>query len=135
MNHDASPGGRRAVFGRFLVAGALNTLFGLAVYAAAVTLGLPVWAALLAANAAGLGFNFVTTGGYAFRQLALSRWPRFAATYVGLYLLNWAGVGLLGRLGLGPIAAQSWLTLPMALGSFWALSTWVFAPGRGDRMA
>ena len=134
MNPDVAPHDRRAVFARFLVAGAVNTGFGLAVYAAAVTLGLPVWAALLAANAAGLGFNFVTTGGYAFRQLALSRWPRFAATYVGLYLLNWGAVGLLGRLGLGPIVAQAWLTLPMALLSFWCMSAWVFAAG-GDRPA
>lgn len=134
MSLDAGPGDRRVVFARFLVAGAVNTGFGLAVYAATITLSLPVWAALLAANVAGLGFNFVTTGGYAFRQLALSRWPRFAATYAGLYLLNWAAVSLLGRMGMGPIVGQAWLTLPMALLSFWCMSVWVFAPAR-DRPA
>ena len=60
--------GRRQIL-RFIVAGAINTLFGFAVYSAAVLAGLPVWSALLVGNVAGVGFNFVTIGGYVFGVL------------------------------------------------------------------
>lgn len=135
MNPTTNHCGHRAVFARFLLAGAVNTLFGLGVYAIAVSAGMPVWAALLTANLMGLGFNFLTTGGYAFRSAALSRWPRFAVSYLGLYLLNWGAASMLVHRGFGPIAAQAILTIPVAVASYLVLSIWVFPPNRGDRAA
>jgi len=119
---------------RFIAAGALNSVFGFAVYSAAILWGVPVWAALLVANVAGLGFNFVTTGGYAFRSLQLSRFPRFAAAYLGLYLLNWGLIHELQAWVSGAIMAQALLTLPLAALSYLVLSKLVFdvrvgAPG------
>lgn len=111
---------------RFIAAGALNTLFGFAIYSAAILWGLPVWTALLVANVAGLGFNFVTTGGYAFRSLLLSRFPRFAAAYLGLYLLNWGLIHGLQSWISGAIMAQALLTLPLAALSYLVLSRLVF---------
>ena len=55
-------------FVRFLLAGMVNTLFGLAVFAGTTRVGLAPWAALLAGMLAGIAFNFVTLGGYAFRD-------------------------------------------------------------------
>ena len=115
-------------FLRFLAAGALNTLFGFAIYSAAILLGMPVWAALLVANVAGIGFNFLTTGGYAFRSLLLSRLPRFAMAYLGLYLLNWGLIHWLQPWVLGAIEAQALLALPLALLSYAIMVRLVFAP-------
>ena len=117
-----------------MAAGALNTLFGFTVYSAAILWGLPVWAALLVANVVGGGFNFVTTGGYAFRSLLLSRFPRFVAAYVGLYLLNWALIQGLQAWVSDAIVAQLLLMLPLAALSYLVLSKLVFdvrvgAPG------
>jgi putative flippase GtrA len=111
---------------RFLAAGALNSLFGLAIYSLAILCGAPLWGALLASNLTGLGFNFVTTGGYAFRSLLLSRFPRFAAAYTSLYLVNLLLLAALTRLLVSALLAQAVLVVPMALLSFWLLSTHVF---------
>lgn len=121
-----APGRHR--FLRFIAAGALNTLFGFAIYGSAILLGAPVWAALLVANIAGVGFNFVTTGGYAFRSLLLSRFPRFASAYLGLYLLNWILIEWLRVWVPNAIAAQALLTVPLALLSYVVMARLVFAP-------
>jgi putative flippase GtrA len=118
----------RKRFVRFLAAGALNTLFGFAVYSVSILLGSPVWTALLIANIAGVAFNFVTTGGYAFRSLLMRRFPRFAAAYLGLYLLNWKLIDWLANWVPGAIVAQAILTVPLALVSYFVMARFVFAP-------
>ena len=112
------------------MAGAVNTLFGFAVYSGAIVVGIPVWAALLVANATGIVFNFVTTGGYAFRERAASRFPRFCAAYLLVYLVNWALLAQLGAWVPGAIAAQALLTAPMAVLSYLIMARFVFAPAK-----
>lgn len=114
-------------FARFIAASVLNTLFGFAVYSGVILLGAPVWAALAAGNAAGVFFNFVTTGGYVFRSLILSRFPAFASVYGVMFLSNWFLIHWLSDLVPGPIAAQAVLTAPMALVSYLLLKKLVFA--------
>lgn len=126
MMTSAAPDRHR--FMRFIAAGALNTLFGFAIYSATILMGVPVWAALMAATATGVGFNFLTTGGYAFRSLLLSRFPRFAVAYVGLYLLNWKLIDLLQVWVSGAIVAQALLTVPLAVLSYVIMARLVFAP-------
>jgi putative flippase GtrA len=113
-------------FIRFLAAGALNTLFGFAIYSIAILSGLRVWAALLIANISGIAFNFLTIGGYAFRSLLISRFPRFTAAYLALYLINWAAIDWLARWVPGAIVAQAILTVPLALFSYLVMSRFVF---------
>jgi putative flippase GtrA len=115
-------------FLRFVASGALNTLFGFAIYSVAILMGVPVWAALLVASASGVGFNFLTIGGYAFRSLLLSRFPRFAAAYIGLYLLNWKLIAWLQTWVSSAIVAQALLTLPLALLSYLIMARLVFVP-------
>jgi putative flippase GtrA len=115
-------------FIRFLIAGGLNTLFGFAVYSGAILMGAPVWAGLLIANVTGIVFNFMTTGGYAFRSRVLSRFPRFAGAYLLIYLVNWALIRGLRIWVPDAIVAQAILTLPMALLSYFIMARWVFAP-------
>jgi putative flippase GtrA len=92
---------------RFGVAGAINTVAGFAIYSVLVLLGLPPFAALLAATVSGVFFNFLTYGGLAFRALDAHRLPRFIVAYAVIYFFNLALLeGLRAGTGLGPIAAQ-----------------------------
>jgi putative flippase GtrA len=99
---------------RFVVAGAVNTAFGFVVYSAAILATAPVWGALLAGVVAGLGFNYVTIGGYAFRQLSWRNFPRFVLCYAAVYLTNLGCIELLSRKGTGVILAQALITIPLA---------------------
>jgi putative flippase GtrA len=119
---------RHAQLLRFLLVGGLNTLFGMAVYGLAIVCRLPVWGALILGNAAGIVFNFLTTGGWVFRRLSWARFRRFVACYGLLYGLNLALVTGLRHWVPGAITAQALLTLPMALLSYGLLSRFVFRP-------
>ena len=111
---------------RFVIAGVVNTLFGLAVFALLVRFGMAVWAALLTTWLSGLAFNFLSHGKYVFRQLELRRLPAFALSYITLIITNLAGIGFLERFLPGPIWAQTVLCFPMAAMSYLLLSRWVF---------
>lgn len=126
------PGELRTV-ARFLIAGGVNTLFGLAVYAAAVWLGAPVWLALLVSMILGTAFNFFSIGGYAFRDLARQRLPRFVSAYLMLYGLNLALLRVIRPWVEEPILAQCLLAPLVAGVSYLTMSRWVFRtrPPRG----
>lgn len=114
-------------FTRFLLAGAVNTVFGFAVYVSSILAGTSVWIALLIANIAGVAFNFFTTGRYVFRSLLLSRFPRFVFTYLIVYIVNlqlihWLLIWVPGR-----ITSQAILTLPMALMSYLLMKRFVYS--------
>jgi len=111
---------------RFLLAGVANTVFGLIVYAATVHVGLAIWLALLAGLLAGLAFNFVTLGGYAFRDLSMKRLPRFVCCYGATYLVNLGALHLLRSFIVDAIVCQVILTPPMAIFSYFCLSRFVF---------
>ena len=111
---------------RFLVAGGLNTLFGFAVYSAAILMGAPIWLALLVGMLAGTGFNFITTGGYVFRDLSLSRFPRFVICYLFIYLVNLGLIGLLSTWLGNPILSQAAITIPMAFLAYLIMARFVF---------
>lgn len=117
-------------FLRFLLAGGLNTLFGFAVYAVAVLAGLPVWLAMLVGTVAGVAFNFVTLGGYAFRDLSARRLPRFMLGYACVYGVNLAAFGLVHRRVANPVACQVLLVVPVALFSYLVMSRFVFRKRR-----
>jgi putative flippase GtrA len=105
----ADPGHRARIAEvvRFGVAGAVNTAFGFGVYSGLVLLGLPAFLSLLIATIAGVFFNFLTFGAFAFRQFDARRLPRFLGAYGLIYLFNLALLeGLRAATGLGPIYAQ-----------------------------
>ena len=113
-------------FIRFLLAGSLNTIFGFIIYSLAISLGLPIWGSLLGANIAGVAFNFLTTGYYAFRSLLFAHFSRFAAAYTCIYLSNCLLISILIRWGLAPMLAQAILTPGMVLFSYFLLTKFVF---------
>ena len=112
---------------RYVLAGGVNAAFGFAMYSLAILAGFPVWSALIAANVAGVAFNFVTMGRYVFRNLVLARFPRFAACYLFVYFVNLAAVEQLSTWVPGKIVGQAILTVPMALLSYFLLKRFVFA--------
>ena len=111
---------------RFLLAGAANTAFGLAIYALFSVLGVAPWAALLCGTVAGIGFNFVTLGGYAFRDLSWRRLPRFVGAYALAYLVNLGALHAFQPLVGNAIWRQVLLTPFMALFSYVCMSRFVF---------
>jgi putative flippase GtrA len=115
-----------STFLRFLVAGAINTLFGFLIYCGAILFGFYVWQALLAGMLLGIGFNFLTTGGYAFRDISVHRFIRFCAAYFLIYVINLALVILLKQWISNTIAIQAVMTIPMALGSYVLMAKFVF---------
>lgn len=121
---------RGNIFMRFLVAGAVNTLFGFVVYSLTILAGAAVWLALLAGILAGVAFNFVTTGGYVFRDLSPRRFPRFLLAYLLIYLVNLGLITLLSPWISNVILAQAIVTLPMALASYLLMARFVFRAPR-----
>jgi putative flippase GtrA len=117
---------------RFVLAGAANTVFGFVVYSAAILAGVPVWGAILAGVLAGLVFNYVTIGGYAFRQLSWRNFPKFVLSYAVVYLVNLGLIELLSRKALGVIQAQALVTIPLAVMSYLMMRFLVFT---GDQAA
>jgi len=115
---------KRAV--RFLLVGMLNSAFGLSVFCAIVWIGQGTVIALLAGNAAGLVFNFLTTGGLVFRTLALHRLSKFAACYASMLLINYGLLEVLTPLVNNKIVAQAILTFPMAALSYAIMTHWVY---------
>jgi putative flippase GtrA len=116
---------------RFGLAGAVNTVFGFGVYSGLVLLGLPVSLALLIATIAGVFFNFLTFGGFAFRKLEARRLPRFLVAYSLIYLFNLALLeGLRSLTGLGPIVAQLACLVVVAPTAYLVLRAKVFQEAR-----
>jgi putative flippase GtrA len=113
-------------FVRFLIAGGVNTLFGLLVYSIAITLSFEVWQALLVGVLAGVVFNFLTTGGYVFRDLTPTRFLRFTVVYLLVYFVNLGLFIFLSRWLNSAIWIQTILTIPMAFGSYLLMSRFVF---------
>lgn len=111
---------------RFVLAGVANTAFGFLVYSAAILAAAPVWAALLAGVLAGVVFNYVTIGGYAFRQLSWRNFPWFILCYAAVYLTNLGLIELLSRRGMGVIVAQALVTVPLAALSYLMMRFMVF---------
>jgi putative flippase GtrA len=116
-----------ATFIRFVVAGLVNTMFGWVVYSACVLWGAQPWIALITSTVVGIAFNFVSLGGYAFRDFSLERLPRFVISYIAIYLINLVCLRGVYHWITSPIFAQLILTPPMALLSYLLLSRLVFA--------
>lgn len=111
---------------RFLIAGGLNTLFGFAVYSICIMAGLVVWLALLAGMLSGTVFNFFTTGGYVFRQLSLTLFPRFVTCYLLIYGINLMLIEFISLWFNSKILSQAIITFPLALLSYFLMARFVF---------
>lgn len=108
----------------YLIAGGINTLFGYAMYSAIVLLGMAPHVAVILGGAAGVLFNFFTTGAV-FRSRDIRRLPRFLLVYAAMLGLNVFLLDRLMRAGLGPLLAQA-VVLPIFALTFLAMRRFVF---------
>lgn len=113
---------------RFILAGAINTAFGIAIYPLLMWVIVPLRAhymiALLIAQALGLCFGFATHKLGVFRtpaDRAVREFGAFAGFYLFNYAANWAILPLLVEgARIPPVIAQSGFTLVLVAGSwFW----------------
>lgn len=118
---------------RFLIAGVVNTVFGFAVYSVCILAGLSLWLALVIGTITGTTFNFFTTGGYVFRQLAISRVPRFLLCYTLIYAVNLQLLQWVTELLNDKILSQAILVLPIAIFSYLLMARFVFFDVDGRR--
>ncbi|HSW83091.1 MAG TPA: GtrA family protein [Usitatibacter sp.] len=117
-------------FLKFLLVGALNTLFGYSVFAALVLAGVPPVPALVLTYVVGVLFNFMTTRRYVFSASAGGSLLRFIAAYVVIYFFNLGLYKAFEAVGAVPLVAQA-LCLPVvAVFSFLVFKFQVFRDPR-----
>ena len=104
---------------RFLVVGAINTIFSYIVYAILILAGAHYSLATLISTVLGIIFNFFTTGRIVFRNMDNKRFISFVLVYAFTYLVNilllrW----LIDGLAMEKLFAGALVTLPVALLSY-----------------
>jgi putative flippase GtrA len=117
-------------FLKFLVVGALNTLFGYSVFAGLVLAGVPPVPALVLTYVVGVLFNFMTTRRFVFSSSPRASLLRFIGAYVVIYFFNLGLYKLFELAGAVPLVAQA-LCLPVvAVFSFFLFKFQVFRDPR-----
>jgi putative flippase GtrA len=113
-------------FLRFLVVGAINTLFGYSVFAGLVLAGMPPVPALVLTYVVGVLFNFFTTRRFVFSRAPRASLLRFIGAYVVIYFFNLGLFKAFEMAGAPPLVAQA-LCLPVvAVFSFFLFKFQVF---------
>jgi putative flippase GtrA len=113
-------------FARFLAVGVLNTLFGLAVFAILILLGLSKGVALAIGWVLGVLFNFQTIGRLVFRSYRPRLLLRFSVGYLTMYIVNFVALNAFTSIGVEPIPAQAILTPFVAVLTFFVNRVLVF---------
>lgn len=75
----------------------------------------------------GIAFNFVTIGGYVFREFSLGRSPRFVMCYLLIYFINLLSLTIITIWVSDKILAQAIVTIPSAFLSYYSLNRFVFS--------
>ncbi len=123
----------RLTFVRFLLVGAINTLFGYGLFYVFLCADFKPTAALAIATVIGVSFNFFTTGGIVFESAEGARLWRFGAVYGAVFVANAWLLEAASSLGLAAAPAQALLAPPCVLLSYALNRTFVFADTRGVR--
>ena len=110
---------------RFLKVGALNTLFGYALYALLVAIGLQMFVAQIVGTMIAVAFNYVTYSRHVFTSAAASR-LRFVLSYGLNYLVSLAALALAAIVIPSPYLAGLMATLAAAAINFIMLRRFVF---------
>jgi len=114
-------------FIKFLIVGAINTLFGFGVYSACIFFDSPVPIALLISMILGTLFNFFSTGRYVFNQYSLYFLPRFLICYLFIYILNISLFEVIFSKINNKIYTQAILVLPLAVLSYFLMNKFAFS--------
>lgn len=114
-------------FALFLGAGALNTLFGFATFAALLRAGTGNDLAVVLGTLAGIAFNFKTFGAV-FAAQGYGRLPWFVGVYAAFALANVALLRLATGAGLNPYLGEAAVIAVITPLSFLAMRRLVFPP-------
>lgn len=106
----------------FILIGVVNTIFGFAMYALLVLVGVPPQPALAIAFIIGVIWNFWTHARFVFDNTGLGKLPAYALCYVAVYAFNSFTLGLALSNGIGPLLAQAILAPFAAVLSFFLIS-------------
>lgn len=115
-------------FVKFLAVGALNTVFGYAVFAGLILAGVRPILSLAITYVVGVLFNFVTTGRFVFDHSHLSGLLRFVGAYMVIFGLNVGLYQILSAVGASPLLAQAICVPIVAIFSFFLFKFHVFKP-------
>jgi len=110
----------------FLFVGGVNTVFGYAVYAGFVYLGVSYPLAILFSTILGVLFNFKSIGYYVFNVNRNSSMPKFILVYSFIYSLNVLIVGVLNRYGFDLYLSGIAAIIPASIFSFILNKYYVF---------
>jgi putative flippase GtrA len=113
-------------FLRFLVVGAVNTLFSYAVYAAMLFVGLSYVYANFIALITGILFSFRTQGTYVFRSREKNLFGRFVLCWAVIYVANIFFIKLMMQIGFDAYVAGALALPPIVLLSYYAQKLLVF---------
>lgn len=113
-------------FVRFLMIGAVNTIFGYSIFALFIFFGLHYALASLLATILGVLFNFKTTGRWVFNNRKSSLLGKFFLVYAIVYGCNVGLLKILDEFSVGMYAAGGVVLLPMALLSYVLNKRFVF---------
>lgn len=113
-------------FVRFLFAGGLNTLFGLAIYSLLALSNWATWLVLIVAQVAATIFSFITTGGIVFQDMRVNVIPRFIISYSLIFIIYLILIQSLSPVCGGRIWAMVIVVAPMAGFTYFIQSHFVF---------
>ncbi|HIE88243.1 MAG TPA: GtrA family protein [Gammaproteobacteria bacterium] len=113
---------------KFLVVGAVNTVFGYSCYAGLLFIGLHYSLAALFGTLLGIAFNYLSTSRYVFnaRSASINRGIRFILVYCLHYFINILCLWLLEQRGFNPYLSGLILIIPMAIVSYLLLNHLVY---------
>ena len=113
---------------KFLVVGAVNTVFSYSCYAGLLFIGLHYSLAALFGTLLGIVFNYLSTSRYVYNasSASISRAIRFVLVYCLHYFVNISCLWLLKQSGFNPYLSGLILIIPMAIVSFLLLNHLVY---------
>jgi putative flippase GtrA len=111
---------------KFLSVGGINTLFGFIAFSLLARTELSTIMVLIFSTLISIIFNYFTTGGLVFRDIALARVPRFLMSYAVILGINFKLIGWLSPLCGGREMAMAAIILPMAFLSYFFQAWFVF---------
>lgn len=114
-------------FARFMVSGAINTIFGYFAFAFFIFIGCGDFTAPLFANIVGTIFNFNTIGGMVFGDRSKKLFWRFCLVYTIVYIFQVVGLKIFAACGVENRYLSGFiLTFPGALLSYYLNKKFVF---------
>jgi len=113
-------------FCRFLLIGAINTIFGYGAYTFLVILGIDYRVALTIATVLAVLFNYYTNGSFVFRNKGRKVLLKFILSNVAMYIFNQALLITFVNLGIGKLISQALIIPVIIIISFVINKKWVF---------